>query len=77
MSGAEPWTGSNMLGMRRVGLMLALGARPMLPVIAAPRSVRMSPNRLLATTTSSASGSRDEARRQRVDEAASSCSTSG
>ena len=38
--------------------MLALAARPMLPVTAALRSVRMSPNRLLATTTSNASGLR-------------------
>ncbi len=58
MSGAEPWTGSNMLGYARSGLMLALAARPTLPVTMAPRSVRMSPNRLLATTTSNASGRR-------------------
>src|SRR5438105_1160320 len=31
MSGAEPWTGSNMLGYVLSGLMLALAARPMLP----------------------------------------------
>ena len=58
MSGAEPCTGSNMLGKARSGLMLALAARPMLPVTIALRSVRMSPNRLLATTTSKASGLR-------------------
>ncbi len=58
MSGAEPWTGSNMLGNVRSGLMFALAARPMLPVMMALRSVRMSPNRLLATTTSNASGLR-------------------
>ena len=33
MSGAEPWTGSNMLGAVRSGLMLPLAARPMPPVI--------------------------------------------
>ena len=38
--------------------MLPLGAVPMLPVIIAPISVRMSPNRLLATTTSNSSGFR-------------------
>ena len=38
--------------------MFALAARPMLPVTMALRSVRMSPNRLLATTTSNASGLR-------------------
>src|SRR5262249_58628053 len=52
MSGAEPCTGSNMLGYVRSGLMLPLAARPMLPGTIALRSVRMSPNRLLATTTS-------------------------
>ncbi len=57
MSGADPWTGSNMLGEVRSGLRLALAARPMLPVTMALRSVRMSPNRLLATTTSNASAS--------------------
>ncbi len=36
--------------------MLALGAIPMVPVHAGPRSERMSPNRLLATTTSNQSG---------------------
>jgi hypothetical protein len=38
------------------GLMLAEGATPMVPVQAGPRSERMSPNRLLATTTSNQSG---------------------
>ena len=56
MSGAVPWTGSNMDGYRRSGSMFALAARPMLPVMMAPMSVRMSPNRLLATTTSKVSG---------------------
>ncbi len=58
MSGAEPWTGSNMLGAVRSGLMFALAANPTLPVTIALRSVRMSPNRLLATTTSKTSGLR-------------------
>ena len=56
MSGAEPWTGSKRLGNSRVGLMFALGAIPIVPVHAGPRSERMSPNRLLATTTSNQSG---------------------
>ena len=56
MSGAEPWTGSNIDGISRSGLMLAEGARPMLPAIAGPRSERMSPKRLLPTTTSNQSG---------------------
>ena len=38
--------------------MFADDASPMLPVTAALRSVRMSPNRLLATTTSNDSGLR-------------------
>ena len=38
MSGAEPWTGSNMLGDSPVGLMLPLAARPMPPAIAAAMS---------------------------------------
>src|SRR5207249_10038634 len=37
-------------------LMLADGAMPMVPVQAGPRSDRMSPNRLDATTTSNQSG---------------------
>ena len=56
MSGAEPWTGSKRLGCLRSGLMLPLGAMPMVPVQAGPRSERMSPKRLLATTTSNQSG---------------------
>ncbi len=58
MSGADPWIAWNRLGCRRVGSRFALGAMPRLPAMAAPRSVRMSPNRLLATTTSSDAGSR-------------------
>ena len=56
MSGALPWTGSNMLGAVRPGLMLPLAARPMPPATAAPRSVRMSPKRLSVTMTSNRSG---------------------
>ena len=52
MSGAEPWTGSNIDGPVRAGLRLALEARPMPPLTAPPRSVRMSPKRLSVTTTS-------------------------
>ena len=48
MSGAEPCTGSKSEGILRVGLMLALGAMPMVPVHAGPKSLRMSPKRLLA-----------------------------
>ena len=57
MSGADPCTGSNMLGAVRSGLMLPLAARPMPPVTAAARSVRMSPNRLSVTITSKRDGS--------------------
>ena len=56
MSGAEPWTGSNMLGKRRSGLKLALAARPRLPARAEPRSERMSALRFEATTTERSSG---------------------
>ena len=56
MSGALPCTGSNMLGAVRSGLMFPLAASPMPPATAAPRSVRMSPNRLSVTTTSKRSG---------------------
>ena len=52
MSGAEPWTGSKREGKSRSGLRLAEGAMPIVPVQAGPRSERMSPNRLEATTTS-------------------------
>src|SRR6266851_9524942 len=57
MSGADPWIGSNIDGWRRSGLMLPLGAIPRLPDTAAPRSVRMSPNRFDATMTSMLAGS--------------------
>ena len=56
MSGAEPCTGSNSDGNVPSGLRFALGAMPIVPVHAGPRSLRMSPNRLLATTTSKKSG---------------------
>ena len=57
MSGALPCTGSNMLGLVRLTSRLPLAASPMPPVIAAPRSVRMSPKRLSVTTTSNRAGS--------------------
>jgi len=56
MSGAEPCTGSNMDGCSFSGLMLPPGAIPIDPAIAGPRSDRMSPKRLLPTTTSNQSG---------------------
>ena len=56
MSGAEPWTGSNIDGKAPEGLMLPLAASPMPPVTAAARSVRMSPKRLSVTITSNRSG---------------------
>ena len=43
MSGAEPWTGSNIDGNCRSGLRLADAAIPALPTIAAARSEKMSP----------------------------------
>ena len=58
MSGAEPWTGSNIDGKRRSGLRLALAASPRLPARAEPRSERMSALRFEATTTDSSSGRR-------------------
>ena len=68
MSGAEPWTGSNILGDRRVGSMLALEASPMLPTTIAARSVKISPNKLLATTTSNVSGRRNKLHHRTVDQ---------
>ena len=56
ISGAEPWIGSNILGYFPCGLIFPEGEMPMLPSMAEPRSVRISPKRLLATTTSSRSG---------------------
>jgi hypothetical protein len=58
MSGAEPCTGSNIDGWRRVGSRLALGARPRPPVTVAVISERMSPKRLEATITSKLQGRR-------------------
>ncbi len=58
MSGAEPCTGSNIEGNRRCGSRLALAARPMLPMMMAEMSLRMSANRLEPTTTSKLSGRR-------------------
>ena len=56
MSGAEPWTGSNMLGAVRSGFRLPEAARPIPPWRTAPRSVMMSPNMLVVTITSNRSG---------------------
>src|SRR2546426_8292553 len=56
MSGAEPCTGSKSDGNTRSGLMLPEGAMAIVPVQAGPRSERMSPKRLEATTTSNQSG---------------------
>src|SRR5215469_10904251 len=56
MSGADPCTGSNMEGYSRSGLRFPEGARPIDPTTPAPRSDKMSPNRLEATTTSNQSG---------------------
>ncbi len=56
MSGAEPCTGSNMLGAVRSGLMLPEAAKPIPPWSTAPRSVMMSPNMLVVTITSNRSG---------------------
>ena len=67
MSGAEPCTGSNIEGKRRSGLRLAEGAMPIVPVTAGPRSDRMSPKRLLATTTSKLDGPAHEMGGQDVD----------
>jgi hypothetical protein len=59
MSGAEPCTGSNMpMCAPAPGEMFALAHTPSPPWIAPARSVRMSPNKLEATTTSSESGLR-------------------
>ena len=56
MSGAEPWTGSNIDGPVRAGFRLADAANPIPPATAPPRSVRMSPKRLSVTMTSYCSG---------------------
>ena len=54
-------------GARGSGSRLADGAMPMLPVTAAARSLRMSPNRLLATITSKRLRAQHQLRRQGVD----------
>ena len=54
-------------GALRSGLMLAEAAKPRPPWIAAPRSVRMSPKRFEATTTSRLSGAMHHAGGHRVD----------
>ena len=56
MSGAEPWTGSNNDGKLRSGFKFADGAKPIVPVQAGPKSDKISPNKLEATTTSKRSG---------------------
>ncbi len=56
MSGADPCSGSNMLGDRRSGLRLALAARPRLPAMTLPRSERMSAERFEATPTDRSPG---------------------
>ena len=58
------------------GLMLPLAARPMPPVMAAARSVMMSPKRLSVTITSNRAG-RWPGRSSRRRRAGSRCSTSG
>src|SRR5215471_20498959 len=55
---ARPCTGSNIEGNWRSGLMLAPGAMAMVPVVAGPRSDRMSPKRLEPTITSNQVGLR-------------------
>ena len=49
--------GLNMLGLARETSRLPLAASPIPPPMAAPMSVRMSPNRLSVTTTSNRPGS--------------------
>ena len=56
ISGAEPWTGSNIEGNFPVGLMFPDAAKPIPPQIAAAISVKISPNKLSVTTTSKRSG---------------------
>ena len=53
--GAEPWMPSNIETLP--GWMLPDAAMPMPPTSSAPRSVMMSPNRLVVTPTSKRSGS--------------------
>ena len=72
ISGAEPWTGvEEATVLTRVGSKFAEGLRPSEPVTAPERSVRMSPKRFEATTTSNDSG-----RRTKFMQHASTCCTS-
>ena len=57
MSGADPWTGSNIDGLVPEASMLPDAAVPMPPVTAPARSVMMSPKRLSVTITSKRDGS--------------------
>ena len=57
MSGALPWMGSKM-PTPVCGFTFPLAASPSVPCKPAPRSLRMSPNRLDATSTSNRSGAR-------------------
>ena len=68
MSGAEPWTGSNIDGYSRSGFRLPEGAMPIEPATAAARSLRMSPNRFEATITSNRARVEDDHRGERVDQ---------
>src|ERR1700676_1138888 len=58
MSGAEPWTGSNMDGNSLSGLRFPEGAMPIDPTTAGPRSDRISPKRFEPTTPANQSGCR-------------------
>ena len=51
MSGAEPCTGSKRDGKFLSGLIFADGAIPIVPVVAGPRSDKISPKRFEPTTT--------------------------
>ena len=65
---ADPCTGSNSDGYFRSGFRFADGFSPSPPVMPPDKSLKMSPNRLLATTTSNHSG-----RRTKFIAAASTC----
>jgi hypothetical protein len=67
MSGAEPCTGSNMLGSPGAPSE-ALGSMPIEPVSIAASSLRMSPNMLSVRITSKRCRRRDELHRGVVDE---------
>ena len=68
MSKAEPWIGSNIEGVLRSGLRLAVGAMPSEPASAAARSDRMSACRLVATMVSSVSRLQRHAHGHGVDQ---------